>query len=98
MRRVLLALLVVPLVLDVITTEVALTHFGAQEANPVMVLIVASPLLHLALKLSFAGIVAYIALQCDRMIPDAGKYPLIAAVLFYILPVLCNGYQLLQVI
>ena len=90
MRKVLYLILVILLVGDVVTTTVALT-LGAQEANPMMAGIVESPITHLFLKLGFAGIVVAIATQTDRILAGAGTCPVLAACLFYALPVISNS-------
>jgi hypothetical protein len=90
MRKALYLILVILLVGDVATTTVALS-LGAQEANPMMAGIVGSPITHLFLKLGFVAAVWFIATQTDRIRAGAGTCPVLAACLFYLMPVISNS-------
>lgn len=93
-RTLLFCLLLVLLVGDVATTTYAL-QAGGIEGNPVAALFAGSPVLHLLIKLCFAGIVILLARQADRIKPDAGIYCVAAAAAFYALPVINNLSQIL---
>jgi hypothetical protein len=81
--------LIVLLVGDVTTTTYAL-GIGAQEANPIMAAIVHDPAIHLQIKIAAAGIILLLANQADRFRAGCGVYPLVAACLFYTLPLINN--------
>lgn len=94
MRLLLFGLLLVLLAGDVATTTYALQEAGCREGNPVAAVFVGSPLLHLIIKLSFAGVVLLLARQADRMIPRSGTYCVAAAVGLYMVVVANNLLQI----
>ena len=95
-RTFLFCILLAFLVGDVATTTYAL-QAGGLEGNPVAAVFVGSPVLHLLVKLCFAGIVILLARQADRIKPDAGTYCVAAAAAFYSLPVINNLFQILGI-
>lgn len=95
-RTILFCTLLVFLIADVVTTTYAL-QAGGVEGNPVAALFAGSPLLHLLVKLLFAGVVLLLARQTDRIRPDAGTYCVAAAAAFYSLPVINNMMQILGI-
>ncbi len=94
-RTLFFCLLVVFLVGDVVTTTYALREMECAEGNPVAALFVASPVMHLGVKIGFAGVVVLLARQTDRILPGAGIYCVVAAALFYALPCANNLYWIL---
>ena len=93
-RRLQFGLLLVLLVGDVVTTAYALQEAGCREVNPVAAVFVWSPLLHLIIKLSFAGVVLLLARQADRMVPRSGICCVAGAVGLYMVVVTNNLLQI----
>ncbi|MDO9540216.1 MAG: DUF5658 family protein [Methanocalculus sp.] len=80
--RVLILALASLFLLDVITTELILI-LGGVELNPVMAGIVASPILHLALKAAVFLFVITTTGYAERRVPASGVVALAAVVLWY---------------
>jgi hypothetical protein len=93
-RLLLFGLLLVLLTGDVVTTTHALQEAGCREGNPVAAVFVGSPILHLLIKLSFAGVVLLLARQADRMVPRSGTCCVVAAVWLYMIVVTNNLLQI----
>ncbi|MCC7566046.1 MAG: hypothetical protein KO206_07205 [Methanomicrobiaceae archaeon] len=89
MRIVLYGILVLLLAGDVASTSMAL-RLGAEEGNPLVAGISESSILHLTLKLGFAGVVFALARQSDRFIEGSGTYCIAAACMVYCLPLINN--------
>lgn len=89
-EKILLLCLIALLVCDVATTTYAVGRGIGYEGNPVMTGVTACPLLHLLLKLGYAGVVVGLAGMAERFVEGAGVYCIAAACLFYLLPLVNN--------
>lgn len=96
-RTLLFIALVALLLLDVVTTTQALS-LGFAEANPLLQTIASMPALHIALKLTFAGVVVALAGLTDRIHPAGGDCVVCSAVAFYCLPAASNLYQMAGIV
>ena len=85
------------LVVDVITTTVALSH-GATEMNPIMDHVVHNPLYHFIIKLMFLGVVWIIANNTLKYHPKGDVAVIVSGIAVYTLPVINNLYQISGVI
>ncbi|MGC9435812.1 MAG: DUF5658 family protein [Methanomicrobiales archaeon] len=70
------------LFLDVLTTTLIL-DLGGTELNPVMQPVVGNPLIHLGVKVTFAGFVMFIMIRAERMVEYSGAAILTAVCSFF---------------
>ena len=85
------------LIIDVITTTIAIQH-GATELNPIMDRIVHNPLHHFIVKLAFLGVVWGIANKTSEIHPKGDVAVIVSGIAVYTLPVINNLYQISGVI
>ncbi|MDI6720165.1 MAG: DUF5658 family protein [Methanomicrobiales archaeon] len=79
---------------DVITTEAAM-RLGLLEHNPLMEQVVASPLLHLAVKTAVLAVIVIVARCCERLVPSSGAYLIVALAGFYLAVIVNNLFFLI---
>jgi hypothetical protein len=80
--------------LDIVTTEIILL-MGGVELNLFMVAVVASPLVHLALKAAILAVIIIVALVAERQVRGSGVFFYCMLITMYIFVVVNNVFVIL---